>query len=65
MRAQEVVVDLALFLHCPGIFVATIKPTVAQTMVNLGLDLTCLTTCANLREGLRLCIRRMAEQDRV
>ncbi len=38
-----------------------IKPTVAQTMVTLGLDLTSLTTCANLREGLRLCIRRMAK----
>jgi len=37
-----------------------IRPTVAQTMVTLGLDLTSLTTRANLREGLELCIRRMS-----
>jgi rsbT co-antagonist protein RsbR len=37
-----------------------IRPTVAHTMVTLGLDLTTLSTCANLREGLKLCIRRMA-----
>ena len=37
-----------------------IRPTVAQTMVTLGLDLTHLSTCANLREGLKLCIRRMS-----
>ena len=45
--------------------VTGIRPTVAQTMVTLGLDMSCLTTCANLREGLRLCIRRMAEENRV
>ncbi|MDI1482274.1 STAS domain-containing protein [Polyangium sp. y55x31] len=44
--------------------VTGIRPTVAQTMVTLGLDLSSLTTCANLREGLRLCIRRMAEEGR-
>ncbi|MRG97404.1 STAS domain-containing protein [Polyangium spumosum] len=44
--------------------VTGIRPTVAQTMVTLGLDLSSLTTCANLREGLRLCIRRMAEEKR-
>jgi rsbT co-antagonist protein RsbR len=37
-----------------------IRPTVAQTMVQLGLDLTSLTTRANLRDGLNHCIRRMA-----
>ncbi|UQA63532.1 STAS domain-containing protein [Polyangium aurulentum] len=40
-----------------------IRPTVAQTVVSLGLDLSRVTTCANLREGLRLCIRRMHAQD--
>jgi rsbT co-antagonist protein RsbR len=37
-----------------------IRPTVAQTMVQLGLDLTSLTTRANLRDGLNHCIRQMA-----
>ncbi|MDI3284998.1 STAS domain-containing protein [Polyangium sp. 15x6] len=45
--------------------VTGIRPTVAQTMVTLGLDLSSLTTCANLREGLRLCIRRMVDETRV
>jgi len=44
--------------------VTGIRPTVAQTMVTLGLDMSCLTTSANLREGLRLCIRRMAAEGR-
>ena len=39
-----------------------IRPNVAQTVVSLGLDLTRIITCANLREGLRLCIRRMHAQ---
>ncbi|MDI1477375.1 PAS domain-containing protein [Polyangium sp. y55x31] len=39
-----------------------IRPTVAQTVVSLGLDLSRVITCANLREGLRLCIRRMHAQ---
>jgi rsbT co-antagonist protein RsbR len=38
-----------------------IQPQVAQTMVALGLELTDITTCSNLRDGLRLCIRRMRE----
>ncbi|WP_437821185.1 STAS domain-containing protein [Sorangium sp. So ce1078] len=45
--------------------VTGIRPTVAQTMVTLGLDLSSLTTSANLREGLRLCIRRMSAEARV
>ncbi|TKD09883.1 STAS domain-containing protein [Polyangium fumosum] len=45
--------------------VTGIRPTVAQTAVTLGLDLSSVTTCANLREGLRLCIRRMSEENRV
>ncbi|MDI1447599.1 STAS domain-containing protein [Polyangium sp. 6x1] len=39
-----------------------IRPTVAQTVVSLGLDLSRVITCSNLREGLRLCIRRMHAQ---
>ena len=40
-----------------------IKPTVAQTMVALGLDLTSIVTRANLRAGLKYCIQR-AKVDR-
>lgn len=36
-----------------------IRPTVAQTVVSLGLDLSRIATCSNLREGLKLCLRRM------
>jgi rsbT co-antagonist protein RsbR len=36
-----------------------IRPNVAQTMVTLGLDLSSIATCANLRQGLSLAIRRM------
>jgi rsbT co-antagonist protein RsbR len=38
-----------------------IKPTVAQTMVALGLDLSTMVTHANLRAGLKFCIQRMAK----
>ena len=39
-----------------------IRPTVAQTMVSLGLDLTGIATQANLRAGLRLCMLRIREE---
>ena len=35
-----------------------IKPTVAQTMVALGLDLTSIVTRSNLKAGLKYCIQR-------
>jgi rsbT co-antagonist protein RsbR len=38
-----------------------IRPTVAQTMIALGLNLTEIVTLANLREGLKLCMRRMKQ----
>jgi rsbT co-antagonist protein RsbR len=64
------VVDTATAAHLLGLISALrllgaegiitgIRPTVAQTVVSLGLDLSRVTTCSNLREGLRLCIRRM------
>lgn len=46
-------------LGAEGIIVG-IRPTVAQTMVALGLDLGGITTQANLRAALKLCIRRVA-----
>jgi rsbT co-antagonist protein RsbR len=39
-----------------------IKPTVAQTMVALGLDLRAMVTRANLRAGLKFCIQQMAKR---
>jgi rsbT co-antagonist protein RsbR len=36
-----------------------IRPTVAQTMVALGLDLSAIVTKANLRAGLTHCMRRL------
>jgi rsbT co-antagonist protein RsbR len=41
-----------------------IKPNVAQTIVALGLDLSSMTTHANLRAGLKFCIQRMAKDAR-
>ncbi|XYH93300.1 STAS domain-containing protein [Sorangium sp. So ce1128] len=36
-----------------------IRPTVAQTMVALGLDLSAIVTKANLRAGLTYCMQRL------
>lgn len=44
--------------------VAGIKPTVAQTMVSLGLDLSRIVTHRNLRAALAYCIRRMSNEAR-
>jgi len=37
-----------------------IRPNVAQTMISLGLDLSKVKTLANLREGLKLCVRKIS-----
>ena len=36
-----------------------IRPAVAQTLVEIGVDLSAFATLRNLREGLRECLRRM------
>ncbi|MBI5490956.1 MAG: STAS domain-containing protein [Deltaproteobacteria bacterium] len=36
-----------------------IRPAVAQTLVEIGVDLSAVATLRNLREGLRECIRQM------
>jgi rsbT co-antagonist protein RsbR len=36
-----------------------IRPSVAQAMVALGVDLSSIVTLANLRQGLKLCMQRM------
>jgi rsbT co-antagonist protein RsbR len=42
-----------------------IRPTVAQTVVALGLDLGSIITLSNLRAGLRHCIAQMSREPRV
>ncbi len=49
-------------LGAEGIFTG-IAPAVAQTIVGLGVDLTGMTTRANLREALRYCIHRLRGAD--
>ena len=39
-----------------------IRPTVAQTVIALGLDLTSITTLSNLRAGLKYCILQMSRE---
>jgi rsbT co-antagonist protein RsbR len=39
-----------------------IRPSVAETMVMLGLDLSGIATEGNLRAALKLCMRRMREE---
>jgi rsbT co-antagonist protein RsbR len=36
-----------------------IRPAVAQTLVELGVELTSIRTLRNLQEGLRDCLRDM------
>ncbi|XYI02136.1 PAS domain S-box protein [Sorangium sp. So ce1128] len=51
-------VDSIRLLGAGGI-VCGIRPSVAQTMVDLGLDLTMIVTRANLKAGLMYCIEQM------
>lgn len=44
--------------------ISGIRPTVAQTLVSLGVDISAITTCSNLQQALRLCIRRLAADQR-
>lgn len=41
-----------------------IQPNVAQTMVALGMELTSIVTLSNLRDGLRLCMKRLGQAPR-
>ncbi|WP_437760683.1 STAS domain-containing protein [Sorangium sp. So ce1389] len=38
-----------------------VRPAVAALMTSLGMDLSAVTTLRNLREGLRMCIRSLAD----
>jgi rsbT co-antagonist protein RsbR len=40
--------------------VTGLQPSIAQTIVGLGVDLSGILTLATLREGLKLCMRRMS-----
>lgn len=44
--------------------ISGIRPTVAETLVSLGVDISTITTCANLQQALRLCIRRIDQDKR-
>ncbi|MFS8071763.1 MAG: STAS domain-containing protein, partial [Byssovorax sp.] len=37
-----------------------IQPTVAQTMIAIGVDLSTIVTLATLRDGLKLCMKKLA-----
>jgi rsbT co-antagonist protein RsbR len=39
-----------------------IRPSIAQTMVGIGVEMTSIVTLRSLREGLQYCIVRMAEE---
>jgi len=40
-----------------------IRPAVAQTLVEIGVDLTSVVTLRNLQEGLKACLRDMGGAD--
>ncbi|MDD5308645.1 MAG: STAS domain-containing protein [Deltaproteobacteria bacterium] len=40
-----------------------IRPAVAQTLVEIGVDLSSIITLRNLQDGLRECLRQMAEHE--
>ena len=42
--------------------VTGIGPAVAQTLVDIGMDLSAISTMANLQQGLQECLRRMGEK---
>lgn len=43
-------------------FLTGIRPAVAQTLVEIGVDLSRVVTLRNLQEGLRECLRRMGRK---
>jgi rsbT co-antagonist protein RsbR len=42
--------------------VTGLRPSVARTMISLGIDLKSVVTLTNLREGLHRCIRLMRDE---
>jgi rsbT co-antagonist protein RsbR len=44
--------------------VTGIRPAVAQTLVEIGVDLSSITTVRNLQEGFRECLRMIKERQR-
>jgi rsbT co-antagonist protein RsbR len=53
----------AIQLLGAGGIICGIQPTVAQTMVALGMDLTGIVTRSNLKAGIMFCIERMRKAD--
>jgi hypothetical protein len=60
MQAELLMIQALRLLGAEGI-ITGLRPDVAQTMVTLGVDLEDIATRANLRDGLRYCIKRMRE----
>ncbi|MBK9261228.1 MAG: PAS domain-containing protein [Polyangiaceae bacterium] len=42
--------------------ISGIRPTVAQTLVSLGVDISAIKTCSNLQQALRYCIRGLGSE---
>ena len=55
------VIQALKLLGAEGI-ITGIRPSVAQTMVALGVDMEQITTLARLRDGLRLCMKRLRDE---
>ncbi|WP_438013585.1 PAS domain-containing protein [Sorangium sp. So ce315] len=51
----------AIQLLGAGGIICGIQPSVAQTIVELGLDLTSMVTRANLKAGIKFCISQMSQ----
>lgn len=56
------IVSAVRLLGAEGI-ITGIRPTIAQTIISLGVDLARVRTLATLRDGLAFAIRKLAEQE--
>jgi anti-anti-sigma regulatory factor/PAS domain-containing protein len=56
------IISAVRLLGAEGI-ITGIRPTIAQTIISLGVDLSRVRTLATLRDGLAFAIRRLAEQE--
>lgn len=56
------IISAVRLLGAEGI-ITGIRPTIAQTIISLGLDLARVRTLATLRDGLAFAIRKLAEQE--
>ncbi|MDI1442688.1 PAS domain-containing protein [Polyangium sp. 6x1] len=57
------IIGAVRLLGAEGI-ISGIRPSVAQTMVSMGIDMSSILTLSSLRDALALCMRRMRENGR-